>query len=99
MSKHVTVETLGDDLLGLLGRVKEGDEPVIIDEDGAAVAVLISPEQYQRYHEQVDGRFREAVAELRQRNIDKDPDDVLRDVTAAVEEVRRQRHERKNAGE
>ncbi|MBI2861444.1 MAG: hypothetical protein HYX89_01345 [Chloroflexi bacterium] len=34
---------------------------------------------------------------LAERNADKDPDEVLRDVTAVVEEVRRERYERKKA--
>ncbi|MGH2615598.1 MAG: hypothetical protein ACRDJC_10195 [Thermomicrobiales bacterium] len=39
-------------------------------------------------------RFWQTVDRIRARNAGKDPDDVLRDVTEAVEEVRREMYER-----
>jgi hypothetical protein len=39
-------------------------------------------------------RFWQAVERIRKRNADKDPDEVLREVTEAVEEVRQERYER-----
>ena len=39
-------------------------------------------------------RFWEIVEEIRARNADKDPDEVYREVTAIVEEVRQERYER-----
>lgn len=41
--------------------------------------------------------FFAVVDDLRRRNQDKDPDEVYRDVTAAVEGVRRQRYEQRKA--
>ena len=35
------------------------------------------------------------IDEIRERNADKDPDEVLRDVTRIVEEVRQERYERR----
>ena len=78
----------------VLGLVHDAKEPVVIEKKGKPMAVLISPDQYERFQEEVDRRFREAVTELRRRNADLDPDVVLRDVTEAVEEVRREQHER-----
>jgi PHD/YefM family antitoxin component YafN of YafNO toxin-antitoxin module len=97
MSRHITVEAIGKDIVDAVNLVGDGNEPLIIDKDGAPIAVLISPEQYERYRDQIDKRFREAVAELRRRNADRDPDQVLRDVTAAVKDVRRERNERERA--
>jgi hypothetical protein len=39
-------------------------------------------------------RFWQTVEQIRARNADKDPDEVLREVTEVVEEVRRERYER-----
>jgi hypothetical protein len=39
-------------------------------------------------------RFWQAVDRIRERNADKDPDAVLHDVTAVVEEVRQEHYER-----
>lgn len=42
-------------------------------------------------------RFWQVVEQIGERNADKDPDEVLADVTAVVEEVRRERSEREQA--
>jgi hypothetical protein len=44
--------------------------------------------------EEIQVRFWQAVERIRARNADKDPDEVLREVTEEVEAVRRERHER-----
>jgi len=78
----------------LLQAVSRSDEPIVVERKRKAVAVVISPERFERYERQINQRFREAVDEIRRRNADKDPDAVLRDVTEIVEEVRRERYER-----
>ena len=47
--------------------------------------------------EQAWRRFWAAVDRIRERNADKDPDEVCRDVTEVVEEVRQERYERELA--
>jgi hypothetical protein len=57
------------------------------------IAVLISPEQWEQYQRRVKEGFLEAIDRIQQRNLDKDPDEVERDIAEVVEEVRRSRHE------
>jgi hypothetical protein len=57
------------------------------------MAVIISPEQWEQYQRRVKEGFLEAIDRIQERNLDKDPDEVERDVAEVVEEVRRSRHE------
>jgi prevent-host-death family protein len=97
VTKRMTAREARDNFSDLLGVVYYGNEPVIVERKGKPVAVVISPEQYERYEHQVDQRFRDAVDELRRRNADKDPDADIRDVTEVVEEVRRDQYEREHS--
>lgn len=99
MTKRLSVREVRANLADVLGEVFYTQQPVVVERKGRPVAVLISPDQYQRLQEQEKGRFFEAVHELQQRNEDKDPDEILRDVTSLVEEVRRERYEREQRGE
>jgi hypothetical protein len=65
---------------------KEEVEEVFVGRDGRVVS--------KQEREAIRARFWKAVEELWALNADKDPDEVLRDVTEAVEEVRRERRER-----
>ncbi len=79
------------DLLGLVYYTKE---PVIVERKGRPFAVVISPEDYEvlrKQREQASAR----IDKVQERNADKDPDEVLADVTAEVEAVRRERYEQK----
>ena len=64
---------------------------VIVERKGKPVAVVISPDEYARYHQAEEERRWQVVERIQERNADKDPDDVLRDVTETVEEVRQER--------
>ncbi len=44
-------------------------------------------------------RFWRAIERIGERNADKDPDEVLRDVTELVEEVRQERYERERCAQ
>jgi hypothetical protein len=64
---------------------------------GKPTAAVIAPEVGEEVEKQRDarwGRFWQTVDRIRERNADKDPDEILRDVTAVVEEVRQEHHER-----
>jgi hypothetical protein len=61
-------------------------DEVVVGRDGRVVS--------RQEREAIRARFWQAVEELWALNADKDPDEVLRDVTEAVEEVRRERRER-----
>ena len=77
----------------LLGMVYYNREPVIIEKKGRPFAVVINPEQYAVFEKQIEKAW--ATGDRgRERNADKDPEEVLRDVTAVVEQVRQERYER-----
>jgi prevent-host-death family protein len=76
----------------LLGSVYYTGEPVIIERKGRRFAVVISPKQYDILEKQSEKAWA-TVDRIRERNADKDPDEVLRDVTAEVEAVRQEMYE------
>ena len=71
----------------LLGSVYFTKEPVIVERKGKPFAVVISPDEYQRLLEEeaVDWAV---IEDVQARNANKDPGEVLDDVTAEVEAVR-----------
>jgi prevent-host-death family protein len=74
-------------------------EPVIVEKKGRPVAVVISPEEYERWQQGQRERFMELVREIQDRNAGADPDEGMREVTEIVEEVRRELYEREQRGE
>ena len=76
----------------LLGSVYYTKEPVIIEKKGRPFAVVINPEQYKIVEKEIEKAW-STIDRIRERNADKDPEEVLRDVTAVVEEVRQERYE------
>ena len=95
MTKRMSVRDTRANFADVLAQVRYGQEPVIVERKGRPIAVLISPEQWQQYQDQARHQFFEAIDRLQERNRDADPDEVFRDVTEAVEEVRRERHEQR----
>lgn len=79
----------------LLGSVYYTKEPVVVEKKGKPVAVVISLEEFERNRQQAVERAWATVDRVRERNADLDPDEVLRDVTAVVEEVRQERYEQR----
>ena len=97
--KRLSVREARANLAELLGAVYYTHEPVTIERKGRAMAVLVSPEQFERFQRDEKERFFEIVRELQRRNEDVDLAEALRDVTAIVEEVRQERHEREQHGQ
>jgi len=95
VTKHVSVGEARANLSDLIGTVYYGNEPVVVERKGKPMAVLISPEQYEQYQAQVKERFFSAVDAVQRLNVDEDPDEVLRDVTEIVDQVRQERYDRK----
>lgn len=77
----------------LLGSVYYTKNPVIVERKGKPFAVVISPEQYESLTKQQEKAWA-VVEEIQARNRDKDPDEVLADVTKVVEEIRQQRYDK-----
>lgn len=96
MTTRLAVKDVRANFSDVLSRVYYGQEPVIVERKGKPVAVLISPEQWERYQQQTRERLFEAVDQIQERNRDSDPAEVEREVTAVVEEVRRTRYERQH---
>ena len=78
------------DLLGLVYYTKE---PVIVEKKGKPVAVVISLEEYERFRKEQEEAFA-IIDTIRERNADKRPEEVEKDVTGAVEAVRQEVYER-----
>jgi hypothetical protein len=78
----------------VLGTLPEDKETVIVDESGDRIAVVVSPEVFDKL---IYDRFWSTVDRIRERNADKDPDTVLNDITAIVEAVRQERYGKRNS--
>ena len=86
----------------LLGLVYYTHEPVIVEKKGKPVAVLISPTEFERLQQEREAQREQAwqaVRRVQEANRDKDPDEVERNVTAAVEEVRQEQYEQERASQ
>jgi len=80
----------------LLGRVQDCNEAVIVEKNGKPVAVVISPDQYERFRESAGERFFQTVDQIRADNAAEDPDQIYEDVTAIVEQVRQEQYDREH---
>jgi prevent-host-death family protein len=76
----------------LLGLVYFTKEPVIVERKGKPYAVVISPEHFAALQKGLE-RVWATVDDIRERNTEYDPDDVLADVTAEVEAVRQEMYD------
>jgi PHD/YefM family antitoxin component YafN of YafNO toxin-antitoxin module len=74
--------------------VQTGNEVIVVEQDGKPVAVVISPDQYERYREAARERFFQTVDQIRADNAAEDPDQIYEDVTAVVEQVRQEIYDR-----
>ena len=94
MTKRAATADIKEKLAGLLGEVFDGVSPLVIERNGCPFVVVISAEQFEHFQQLSKEDFFRIVDEIRRDNEDKDPDEVLRDVTDVVEEVRQERYER-----
>ena len=99
MTRRVSVPQAREQLAELVDAVAAERDAVVVERDGRPVAVLISPDQYEHYQDLARRDFFALVAEIHRRNEDEDPDEVLREVTAIVEEVRQADYERSRRAE
>ncbi len=90
LTKRMSSREARDNFSDLLASVRYGGQPVIVERNGKPFAVLISPEEYERYQRMSTERFFRVVDDIQARNSDADPDEALADVTTALEEVRRE---------
>ncbi|MBI4601787.1 MAG: type II toxin-antitoxin system Phd/YefM family antitoxin [Planctomycetes bacterium] len=87
MAKKLDVTQLPPDVAALL---TAGEQPLVIERDGRPVAVIVSPEAYQRWQER--GRRLFAVLDhIGERNLDRAESDVESTVQQAIDDVRAKR--------
>lgn len=98
MPNRISAEEASSKLNDLLDRLSSGSGAWMIERKGKPCAVLITPEQWEHYEKLAREDFFKIVDEIHSRNEDKDPEEVYRDVTAVVEEVRQELYERERAG-
>jgi prevent-host-death family protein len=77
----------------LFASVQDVDQTVIVEERGKPVAVVISPARYERLVDPEAAADWTVIHAMQQRNAALDPDEVLREVTEIVEEVRQEMYE------
>ena len=94
MTSVVNVTQVRDNLSEILGRVKFGEEIVTVEKKGKPYAVIMSPEEYAKYKEIAKKALMATVAKIQAKNVNVNEDEVIKDVTQAVEEVRQEMYVR-----
>jgi hypothetical protein len=89
-----TYQVRDSELESLLARLRDSEDRVALAVDGETLGIVISPEEYERLRGGRNERNWEMIQRVQERNADKDPDEIMRDVNQAVEEVRQQYRER-----
>jgi prevent-host-death family protein len=81
-------------LADILGAVYYTKNPVLVEKRGRPVAAVISPEDFDWLRREKEKVFA-VIDRIQARSADRDPDEVLREVTAEVEEVRQSLYEKR----
>ena len=90
VTQTMTINDAERDFGKLVRKVSKQETRVVVEEDGAPVAAIVSTEDFRRLTQLDKQRAKEwqVFEEIHARNRDKDPDDVERDVAEAVAEMR-----------
>lgn len=91
MVKRISAQEAQAHLLDVLQIVSSTNETVVVESEGTPLAIVLSPEEYESLR---DLRAWAAVDRVRERNSAKSEEEVIADVDAEVEAVRREMHER-----
>lgn len=85
-----TYEVRDAELESLLARLRETEDTVALAVGGETLGIVISPEAYKRLRgDQFESNW-QMIQRVQERNADKGTDEIERDVSQAVEEVRQQ---------
>lgn len=93
IAKRISTQEARANFSELLGSVYYTKNPVIVERKGKPFAVVISPEQYESLSKQQEKAWA-VIEEIQARNRDKDPDEVLADVTGVIKKVRQERYDK-----
>jgi prevent-host-death family protein len=89
----VNVTEARDNLSEILGRVKFGEDVVTVEKKGKPYAVIMSPDEYERYKDIAKKALGSTIDAIQAKNPDANAEEVMEDVTKAVESVRQERYE------
>jgi len=93
-SAVINVTEVRDNLAEILGRVKFGEEVITVEKKGKAYAVIISPAQYEAFQKAAKEKLFAVVDTVQARNTHYTEDEVMKDVSETVEEVRQELYEK-----
>ena len=93
MATRMSAKEARDKFSDVLNRAYYQHEPIIVERQGKPMAVVVSVADFERYQRLVKERFFQVVDRVQTRNGAYDLDEVLGDVTEAVDEVRHDMHE------
>lgn len=99
ITNKVTAKQARDNLTDVLGMVYYGKTPVVVEKQGRPFAVVINPQEYEKYEQYKEAakkRILEILDEIQAANKDVDYGEVLKNVTEVVEEVRQERYAKKH---
>lgn len=91
----MTAKEARDNFTDLLGTVYYGKESVVVEKKGRPFAVVISPDEYEKYikyKEAAKKRITEIIEEIQAANKDKNYEQTFKDITGAVEETRKEEY-------
>ena len=94
MVRKISVQEAASNFANVLDSISEAKEMMIVDDTGASVAIVMSPDEFQSFRRE---RAWALIRQVQNRNADQDPEDVLREVTEIVEEVRQEQYDRQRA--
>jgi prevent-host-death family protein len=95
MARTIPIATSNTRPSDAVRALEQGEGPIEIEERGKTVAVLLSPAEYEAINRE---RAWNAIDAWRARNRDKSSDEIYREVTKIIEEVRQEMYEEKLAG-
>ncbi len=92
--RRISSEEAQQNILEVFRTVQRTEEAVIVEREGKPLAVVVSPEEYEQLQWLREQRAWATVDRVREHNRDKTEEEVMADVTAEVEAVRREAYER-----
>ncbi len=92
MAKHISAREARNKFADLMGSVHYGGEEVIVERSGRPMAAVIPVEMYERLVSERRSRL-EVIDEIRSSLPDVSPEEIEKDVSRAIEKVRKARAE------
>lgn len=90
MTQNMTISDVERDFTNLVKKVSRQETRVLVEDEGAPVAAIVSTDDLKRLTQLDQQRAKQwrVFDEIHARNKDKDPDEVERDVAEAISETR-----------